>query len=175
MERPNRKTTLRKTLSNTSGGFTFVETIIAFSIVGIFLALTWGTVTFLLTKTTEQIERTRAHFLAVEGIELVKQIRLTALNRNRETGFLDAIGKLMGDFRLTKTNEEYSLTVGSNQTIEMNEEPYTTYCRTLAFSPVGDDPRQRIVTSTVRWGDPESCAKGEKLVSYSTLLADMTQ
>jgi len=177
MERPNRKSIVRKLLCKTSG-FTFVETIIAFSIVGIFLTLTWGTVTFLLSKTMEQIERTRGHFLATEGIELVRQIRLTALNRNREIGFMDSIRKLSGDYSLSSQGEGFTLESvlnGGVQMIEMDEEPYTTYCRTLTFSSAGDDQNQRIVISSVRWGDPEDCSKGDKQIAYSTLLADMTQ
>jgi prepilin-type N-terminal cleavage/methylation domain-containing protein len=153
-------------------GFTFVETLIAFSIVGIFLALTWATLNFLLLKAGEQIERTRAHFLATEGIELVKQIRQTGVNRDRETGFSTSIGKLSGSFVVSPQGSEFELVPGSNEKIEMNEEPFTTYCRTLDLS--GEGETSKVVTSTVRWGDATDCSLGDQIVSYSTLLADQS-
>lgn len=155
-----------------TGGFTFVESLITFSIVGIFLALTWATVDFLLLKTNEQIVRTRAHFLAVEGIELTKQIRQTAVNRDRDKGFFDAIGSKDGDYILTKSGDAYNLKEGSNENIEMTEEPYTTYCRTIHVS--GSDERAKQVAVEVRWGDATDCSKGGEMISYSTYLADLT-
>lgn len=163
---------MRKFIRSQSG-FTFVETLISFSIVGIFLALTWATVNFLLIKTSDQIVRTRAHFLAVEGIELTRQIRQTAVNRNREDGFVNVIGSRSGSFVLTKNRDEFSLENGSFEQIEMNEEPYTTYCRTLFFE--GEREDERIVTSEVRWGDPVDCSQGNERIAYSTYLANITQ
>lgn len=163
---------MRKVLRSQSG-FTFVETLISFSIVGIFLALTWATVNFLLIKTTDQIVRTRAHFLAVEGIEVVRQIRQTAVNRNREDGFVNAIGSKDGSFIITKNHDEFSLENGSFEQIDMNEEPYTTYCRTLFFE--GNREDERIVTAEVRWGDPVDCSRGNERIAYSTYLANITQ
>jgi len=171
MERPDRKSTMRKLVCQNSG-FTFVETLVAFSIVGIFLALTWATVNFLLLKAGDQVERTRAHFLAVEGVELMRQIRQTAVNRDRETGFKTAIGSRNGSYILTPKGSEFELGYGQNEQIEMNEEPYTTYCRTVDFS--GSDDNAKTATVTVRWGDPENCALGDKMIAYSTYLADLT-
>jgi len=161
--------TLPKRFRNQEG-FTFVETLITFSIVGIFLALTWATVNFLLVKTNEQIVRTRGHFLAVEGIEIVKQIRQTAVNRDRELGFLSAIKD--GSYVLTKEGDEFKLTEDSNQQIEVAEEPYTIYCRTIKIEETGKSVRQ--VLAEVRWGDATDCSKGEEMISYSTYLADLT-
>jgi len=160
---------------NSKSGFTFVESLITFSIVGIFLALTWATVNFLLLKTTEQIIRTRAHFLATEGIERVMQIRKTAVNGNRENGFVSAIGsKLDGEnYILGQSGDEFTLQSGENKPIEMTEEPYTTYCRTVTF--YGDSQLVKEVSVTVRWGDPIDCSLGEEIISYSTYLADTTQ
>lgn len=155
-----------------TGGFTFVESLITFSIVGIFLALTWATVDFLLIKTNEQIVKTRAHFLAVEGIEVVKQIRQTAVNENREQGFYNVIGRLDGNFILKKNGNYFSLEKGSNDPLVMTEEPYTTYCRTIKISDAGELVRQ--VSAEVRWGDALDCAKGEEMIAYSTYLADQT-
>lgn len=167
---------MRKTPKNTAG-FTFVESIITFSIVGILLALTWATVNFLMIKTNDQIVRTRAHFLAMEGIEIVKQIRQTAVNRNRETGFADSIGRKEaekayaittisgGGFKLEEANADIIK-------IEMNEEPFIDYCRTIIFEGTGESVRQ--VKSTVRWGGVD-CETGENMLSYSTILADLTQ
>jgi hypothetical protein len=155
-----------------TGGFTFVESLITFSIVGIFLALTWATVNFLLIKTNEQIVKTRAHFLAVEGVELVRQIRQTAVNRDREKGFYDSIGSKDGDFTLEKNGDAYSLIQGKNEHLEMTEEPYITYCRTINIS--GTSERVKQVSVEVRWGDAADCSKGEEMIAYSTYLADLT-
>ncbi len=163
---------MRKTIGNKSG-FTFVESLITFSIVGIFIALTWATVNFLLLKTNEQIVRTRAHFLAVEGIELVKQIRQTAVNRNRETGFLTSIGSKKGNFVFKKSGDAYQLIEGDNEEIFMNEEPNTTYCRTISL--LGDGESIKEVYSSVRWGDVTDCSIGKEIISYSTYLAQTTQ
>ena len=158
---------------NSKSGFTFVESIISFSIVGIFLALTWATVSFLLVKTTDQIVRTRGHFLAVEGVELVRHIRQTAVNRNREKGFVSSVGDKIGNYTLKKEGDEFVLEYGTDEEIEMMEEPYTTYCRTVNFE--GELSLAKKVTVNVRWGDPLDCSAGEELISYSTYLASTTQ
>ncbi len=163
---------MRKLIRSTSG-FTFVETIISFSIVGIFLALTWATVSFLLMKTGEQIVRTRGHFLAVEGIERVKQIRQTMVNRNRLTGFYDSVGSKDGDYILGENSGLFTLESGDNELITMNEEPYTDYCRTVNFE--GDELDSKMLTVTVRWGDVIDCSQGNKMIAYSTYLTDMSQ
>lgn len=167
---------MRKTPINTAG-FTFIESIITFSIVGILLSLTWATVNFLLIKSNEQIVRTRAHFLAMEGIEITKQIRQTAVNRNREYGFRDSIGNKEDDksyvvpsiagggFKFEVANDESIV-------IKMNEEPYIDYCRTIDF--VGSSESIKQITSTVRWGGYD-CTIGEHSISYSTYLADLTK
>jgi len=156
-----------------TGGFTFVESLITFSIVGIFLALTWATVNFLLIKTNEQIVKTRAHFLAVEGIEVTRQIKQTAVNRDREGGFYDSIGSKNGTFVLVKDGDAFSLEPDNNpEQITMTEEPYTTYCRTITF--LEGDERVKQVSAEVRWGDALDCSKGEDMIAYSTYLADQT-
>ncbi|MFH0837968.1 MAG: hypothetical protein V1880_01740 [Patescibacteria group bacterium] len=153
------------------GGFTFVESLITFSIVGIFLALTWATVNFLLIKTNEQIVRTRAHFLAVEGIELLKQIRQTAVNENRETGFYSSIGSRDGHYILEAKGEGFDLAEGANEQIVMEDEPYTTYCRTVEVTGSGESVKQ--VSVEVRWGEATDCSLGEEIIAYSTYLADL--
>ena len=163
---------MRKIIGNKSG-FTFVESLITFSIVGIFIALTWATVNFLLIKTNEQIVRTRAHFLAVEGIELVKQIRQTAVNRNREDGFISSIGSKNGNFVIEKIGDAFQLTNGENEEIFMNEEPNTTYCRTISL--LGNGEKIKEVYASVRWGDATDCSLGKEIISYSTYLAQTTQ
>ena len=163
---------MRRLIRSTSG-FTFVETIIAFSIIGIFLALAWATVSFLLMKTGEQIVRTRGHFLAVEGIEKVKQIRQTMVNQDRLNGFYNSIGSKTGDYVLGENAGLFTLTPGSSEVIHMDEEPYTDYCRTVTFE--GDEVYLKKVTAEVRWGDAIDCRKGDKLIVYSTYLADMSQ
>lgn len=160
-------------LVRSTTGFTFVETIIAFSIVGIFLALTWATVSFLLMKTSEEIVRTRGHFLAVEGVEQVKQIRQTMVNRNRLTGFYDSIGSKTGNYILDDDNGEFALKAGENELIEMNEDPFTAYCRTLNFE--GDELDAKRLTVTVQWGDVLDCSNGNKRVVYSTYLTELSQ
>ena len=160
-------------------GFTFVESIVTFSIVGIFLALSWATVSFLISKSGEQIVRTRAHFLAVEGIEIVKQIRKTAVNKNRETGFVSAIGSKEGKYIISKTNDTFSLDSGEDSKIAMdtleikNDQPENSYCRTIHITGEGENVKQII--SAVKWGDVTNCEKGEQLISYSTYLANNTQ
>ena len=163
---------MRKIVNNKSG-FTFVESLITFSIVGIFLALTWSTVYFLLSKSTEQIVRTRAHFLAVEAIERVKQIRQTAVNRNRLEGFETSIGAMNGSYILGQNGDIFNLEEGENEIIEMPEEPYTVYCRTLNIS--GENNLSKQVSVDVRWGDPTDCSIGSEMISYSTYLAKITQ
>lgn len=148
-------------------GFTFVESLITFSIVGIFLALTWATATFVLQKNAQQHQRTRAHFLAVEGIELVKQIRQTAVNQDREEGFYAAIGNREGDYVTEQKGSAFFLKEGSDQIIEMPETPSTFYCRTVNIT--GEDSDVKQVSVRVEWGGGEEC-KGE-LVEYSTFLA----
>ena len=149
-----------------------MESLITFSIVGIFLALTWATVDFLLVKTNEQIVKTRAHFLAVEGIEVTKQIKMTAVNGDREQGFHNSIGSKVGDFTLEKTGDVFSLEPGQNEQITMTEEPYTTYCRTITISEGSERVKQ--VKAEVRWGDALDCSQGEEMIAYSTYLADLT-
>lgn len=160
---------MRKIVNNKSG-FTFVESLITFSIVGIFLALTWATVNFLLLKTDQQITRTRAHFLAVEGIEIVKQIRQTSVNQNREKGFATAIGSQTGDFIIVKNGERFELASGEYEQIEMLEEPYEIYCRTINLNDENENIKH--VTVTVRWDD---CNPDDEAISYSTYLANITQ
>lgn len=153
-------------------GFTFVESLITFSIVGIFLALTWATVQFLIVKSGEQVVRTRAHFLAVEGMERVKQIEKTAINKDRETGFRNTIGDNNGDYVLQENAGVFSLKPGSNEVIETQEEPYAVYCRTVHMEE--GDGTFKEVSVEVRWGGKDSCADGDKVVAYSTYLADLT-
>lgn len=153
-------------------GFTFIEAIIAFSIIGVFLLITWSTVQFLLNKSTEQIKRTRAHFLAIEGVELVKQIRQTAVNRNRRNGFFRSIGDKTGSYILLKNGFEYTLTLGTDERIEVIEEPYTEYCRTVEVSGSETDAKQVLVR--VKWGDPD-CTTGNSEVAYSSYLGDTAQ
>lgn len=166
-------------LIKSRSGVTFVETIIAFSIVGIFLALTWATISFLLLKTGEQIVQTRAHFLAVEGIEQVKQIRQTMINQNRLTGYSDSIGNrsenevyVLGENEGLFTLKPRSEEPGSDGKILMDEEPYTDYCRTVEFKE-GDEPDSKKVIVTVKWGNEEDCSKNNKLIAYSTYLTNM--
>ncbi len=162
---------MRKPLTDTTG-FTFVESIITFSIVGILLVLTWATVNFLLIKSNEQIVRTRAHFLAMEGIEVAKQIRQTAVNRNREYGFEDSIGKKDGSYVVVRIGETFAFQSGNDELIEMNEEPLIHYCRTIDITGSSESIKQ--ITSTVRWGGFD-CTTGEYSISYSTYLANLTQ
>lgn len=161
----------QKYLYSTSG-FTFVETLISFSIVGVFLALTWAIVGFVLLKNSEQTQNIRGHFLAVEGMEVVKQIRQTAVNRDREFGFRDFIGSLEGSFVIAERGDEFFLEPGNNEPIEMMDEPTTIYCRTITME--GDAIDEKKVILSVRWGDTENCAAGDKMISYSTVLADLT-
>ncbi len=163
---------MRKKYVNSTTGFTFVETLISFSIVGIFLALTWAIVGFVLLKNSEQTQSIRGHFLAVEGMEMVKQIRQTAVNRDRESGFQDSIGRLEGSFVIAENGDEFALTPGSNELIEMDDEPTTVYCRTITME--GDEANEKKITTSVRWGDVNDCAAGDKIISYSTTLADLT-
>jgi len=163
---------MRKPLTNTSG-FTFVETIITFSIVSILLALTWATVNFLLIKSNEQIVRTRAHFLAMEGIEITKQIRQTAVNRNREFGFANSIGnKDEGYYIIVSHGDGFELQLNQDELIEMNEEPFIDYCRTIEL--VGNSHSIKKVISTVRWGGSD-CTEGDQIISYSTYLANLNR
>ncbi len=155
---------------NNKSGFTFIESLITFSIVGIFLALTWATVNFLLLKTSHQIVRTYAHFLAVEGVEVVRQIRQTSVNENREKGFVTAIGSKVGDYVIVKNGERFELVRGEAEVIEMQEEPYKTYCRTINLNGEGEKVKQ--ITVSVRWDD---CNPEDEAVSYSTYLAKITQ
>jgi len=134
--------------------------------------LTWATVNFLLIKSNEQIVRTRGHFLAMEGIEITKQIRQTAVNRNREYGFQDSIGNKDGAYTIAPLGDTFTFQRGVDEPIEMNEEPFINYCRTILFA--GDSDSIKQVTSTVRWGGYD-CEKGEHSISYSTYLADMNQ
>ncbi len=146
-----------------------MESLIAFSIVGIFLALTWATAAFLLQKGREQTLRTRAHFLAVEGVEIVKQIRQTAVNKDRQNGFRDAIGSRDGEYVIERNGAAFFLKEGQNESIEMPESPSAFYCRTLFFS--GEDPALRMLRVQVRWGDAADCAFGEETLEYRTYLA----
>lgn len=155
---------------NSPKGFTFVEALITFSIVAIFLALTWATISFLLMKTGDQIVRTRAHFLAVEGVEIVKQMRQTAVNRNRETGFLDALGKKEGRFVIKKDGDEFNLKSGAYELIAMADEPYIDYCRSIELD--GQKNNLKKVTATVWWGNSD-CKPTEQLIRYSTYLGDL--
>ena len=163
---------MRKNPSH-NAGFTFVESIITFSIVGILLALTWATVNFLLIKTNEQIVRTRAHFLAMEGVEIAKQIRQTAVNRDRETGFFSSIGnKEEGNYIIIPSGDGFLLQSGSNELIEMNEEPFIDYCRTISIT--GSSAAIKQIASTVRWGGVD-CGTGENTISYATFLANLSK
>ena len=163
-----------RNIINNKSGFTFIESLITFSIVGIFLSLTWATVSFLLVKTGDQIVRTRAHFFAVEGIERVKQIRQTSVNKNRENGFKTSIGSKTGNFVIKKDgNGLYALESGDNEEIIVEEAPYTTYCRTVNLD--GNSTQLKKVTVDVKWGDITDCSLGEELISYSTFLAKTAQ
>lgn len=157
-----------RSLLKSQSGFTFVETLISFSIVGIFLALTWATVDFLLIKTNDQIVKTRGHFLAVEGIEIVKQIVQTSVNQNREFGFMMSIGNLNDEFIINKSGDYFSLVKASNEEIDFNEEPYTTYCRTIKIS---GEKNTKTVESKVKWGAPR-CSDGDKEIVYTTLISN---
>jgi len=157
--------------SNTAG-FTFVETIITIGVIGVLLALTWATINFMLIKSNDQIVRTRAHFLAMEGVEIVKQIRQTGVNRNRETGFEGSIGKKNGLFVIGRQGDAFTLEEGENEVIEMTEEPFTSYCRTLQIT--GNSELLKEVVSIVKWGAPD-CAEGDQVIRLSTYLADLTQ
>ncbi len=158
---------------NNIAGFTFVESIIAFSIVGILLLMTWATVNFLLLKTNEQIVKTRAHFLAMEGIEIMKQIRSTAVNEDRENGFLTSIGhKENGNYIIKMKGDAFVLEKGINQIINMNEDPFIDYCRTIQID--GNSESIKKIVSTVRWGGVD-CNTGENTISYSSYLADLSQ
>ncbi len=162
---------MRNNPKNT-GGFTFVETLITFSVVGIFLALTWATVNFLLIKSNEQIVRTRAHFFAMEGIEITKQIRQTAVNSNRETGFSDSIGGKENSYKIESRGDGFVLSAGEDELIEMHEEPFINYCRTINFESVNSSETIKKIVSTVNWGGSD-CTIGEYSISYSTYLADL--
>lgn len=154
-------------------GFTFIEAIITFSIVGIFLALTWATVQFLVSKSTEQIIRTRAHFLAVEGVELVKQIRQTAVNKNRRNGFFRSIGNKNGDYILVKSGDEYDLQNGADEKIEITDDPYMIYCRRVSISGLNSGEKKAKVR--VSWGDLAHCNQNDHQLSYEIYLADTVQ
>jgi hypothetical protein len=68
----------------------------------------------------------------------------------------------------------FTLTPGADELIQMDEEPYTDYCRTVAFE--GDETDSKKVTVTVKWGgDNNICSKGDKLIAYSTYLTDMSK
>ncbi len=159
-----------RTKSYNPTGFTFVESLITFSIVGIFLALTWSTVSFLLLKSNDQIVRTRAHFLTMEGIEILKQIRQTAVNQNRETGFQEIVGKKEGSYTIIREGDGFGLKSKGHEIIEMQEDPFTDYCRTIQIT--GDSPLIKKITSTVTWGSLE-CSPSENTIRYSTYLADL--
>jgi len=155
-------------LLRSSQGFTFVESLITFSIVGIFLALTWATATFVLQKNGEQAQRTQAHFLVVEGMELLKQMRQTAVNEDREEGFYAAIGNRKGDYVIEPNGFAFFLKPGSHQPIEMPEGSSTTYCRTVSIA--GENPDLKEVRVRVEWGGSD-CSEVSELVEYSTYLA----
>lgn len=159
---------MRAILRSTQG-FTFVESLITFSIVGIFLALTWATATFVLQKNAEQAQRTRAHFLSVEGMEIVKQIRQTKVNEDRVNGFYTAIGNREGDHVIEQNGPAFFLKEGSNEEIEMIESPSTVYCRTVNISGENNDVKE--VRVRVQWGNNTDCSLGKELVEYSTFLA----
>ena len=159
-----------KKLLKSQSGFTFVESLITFSITGIFLTLIWASINFLLLKTNEQILRTRAHFFASEGIEVVKQIRKTETNRNRENGFKTAIGSKNGDYIIKKIGDGFSLKPGANDVIEAMEEPYIDYCRTIRIE--GDKDTSKTIYSTVTWGGID-CSQNDRSIMYSIFLADI--
>lgn len=159
-----------KKLLRSQSGFTFVESLITFSITGIFLTLIWASINFLLLKTNEQILRTRAHFFASEGIEVIKQIRKTETNRNRETGFGTAVGNRNGDYTISKVGDGFKLENGANEVIEATEEPYIDYCRTISIE--GDNNNSKTIYSTVTWGGTE-CSENDKTIMYSVFLADI--
>lgn len=158
---------MRKIFFNHSG-FTFVESLITFSVTGIFLLLTWATVQFLLIKSNDQIIRTQAHFFAVEGIEILKQIRQTGVNKNRETGFLDSLGNKEGNFIITTSDGIFSLKSGTDEFLEMEQEPYMNFCRTIEIS--GEAEKKKIA-SIIHWGGTD-CQAAEHTIRYTTYLAD---
>lgn len=157
--------------SSKNAGFTFVESLMAFSIVGVFLALTWATVQFLVVSFNEQIIRTRAHFLAMEGLEIVKQIRQTAVNRNRELGFEAAFSEKSGNYALVQNGDEFNLRSNESQVIKVDEFPYIDYCRQLSIEGPED---LKVIQSKVWWGDFE-CKEpnSEKQISYTTYLGNL--
>jgi len=157
--------------SKTPTGFTFVESLIAFSIVGIFLALTWATVQFMIIKSNDQIVRTRGHFLAMEAIEVLRQIRQTAVNHNRETGFKDSLGDKEGVYQLEKVGEYFQLKTGGAEVIEFDEFPYQDYCRNVQ---IAGDEQLKKVRAQVWWGDANCKPPHEqKKISYSVYLGDL--
>jgi len=110
----------------------------------------------------------------MEGIEITKQIRQTAVNRNRETGYASSIGsKEEGDYIIIRQGDGFSLQMDNNELIEMNEEPFIDYCRTIN---IAGDPKSSIrqISSTVRWGGVD-CEMGENTITYSTFLANLAK
>jgi len=102
----------------------------------------------------------------------VRQIRKTAVNRNRETGFKSSIGSKNGDYILETVGDGFSLKEGVNKLIEATEEPYVDYCRRINFE--GDSNSSKKVFSIVTWGGSDCLSNDEKIM-YSTFLADLKQ
>ncbi len=158
-----------RTKSNHPTGFTFVEGLITLSIIGIFLMLTWGTLQFLIMQVSQQSSRNQAHFLAMEGIEIAKQIQKTELNQNAEHGFQDYFGNKSGDYVIEKKGGGFDLKAGSNEVIFSSSEPFIAYCRTLTITT--KSPSLIMLGSKVQWGGVE-CQEASKTMAYSTYLAD---
>ncbi|QQR83835.1 type II secretion system protein [Candidatus Peregrinibacteria bacterium] len=151
------------------GGFAVLELIIALSIVGLLLSLTWGTVQFLLSQKRSQILNVRAHFLAVEALELVRSLRDSAILNDRENGFFNAIGQKNGDYILARNNDTWTLVPGPFETIVADDYPAGTFCRVLHFFPISDSIKE--VAAEVRWSPSHHCKSVKNSIYYSTLFS----
>jgi len=159
-----------RTKSTHPTGFSFVESLITLSIVGVFLMLIWGTIQFLILQSAQKIARNQAHFLAVEGVEIIKQIKQTAVNQNAEHGFQDYFNQKSGDFIIQKNHDRFELIEGESELISSNTEPFIDYCRTLSITP--ETHALVRVSSIVQWGGAD-CQDASKHIAYSTYLSDL--
>lgn len=80
----------------------------------------------------------------MEGIEILKQIRQTAVNQNRETGFQEIVGKKEGSYTIIREGDGFGLKSKGHEIIEMQEDPFTDYCRTIQIT--GDSPLIKKIT-----------------------------
>lgn len=156
---------------NDQSGFTFIEALIAFSIVGIFLALTWGTIQFLLQQSQTQIMRSRAHFFAEEGLEVVRHLRDSAVLNQRVNGFDQQIGSKDGRYIVVHENDRWVLSPESFERIYVEAFPPAYYCRTLYFYDESDGVKE--IGVDVKWSREESCENSDDSVYYSTYLANI--